>query len=451
MWLRRSLSARLTRIAVLALAVTTTATTFAQTNIQGKAAQKFVDSLGVNTHLNHITLPYTNYSQVNSTLQSLGMQHFRDEGSDPDTSFIQEIQALGPLGYSLDGVFGNNGNYYPPPGTRLDSASVVSQIVNLQPVIGSVEQPNEPDGGLVYDGVAYPQGAINYATDLWNIVKGNSQTSSLPVVGLSEANAADFPQLSAITPPPLNYASTGNMHAYQGGSLGDHSLTNWYIPYSQGYSGSLPLWTTEMGYHNYTNYLRNGEQQGVSPRASAIYLPIAFFDGFNQGVVHSFSYELVDEANDPNLTSGSGEGHYGLVNYDFSPKPAYTTLQNLISIVKEPGQQNFQAGSLTVTFSGAPSTMQYSLLEKSTGVYYLALWNDVSVYTLATSHPPKHGTDVFPSNVPVTLTFSAAHTFTVYAPNDATGVNPTTAYTLSTGSNSIQLNLPPEVLLLKIQ
>jgi len=51
MWLRRSLSARLTGIAVLGLAVTTTATTFAQTNIQGKAAQKFVDSLGVNTPL----------------------------------------------------------------------------------------------------------------------------------------------------------------------------------------------------------------------------------------------------------------------------------------------------------------------------------------------------------------------------------------------------------------
>lgn len=449
MWLSRSSFRRLIGIAAVSVVVTTGTTTFAQTTIQAKAAQKFVDSMGVNTHFDYnISKPYGNYPVMNAKLQALGMLHFRNEITDTsDSSFVNELNVLGGLGFNLLGIVGDNGNSYPPPGTKLSASSVIPMIHNLSG-IEAVEQPNEPDGGLVYGGVAFPQGAVKYAQDLWSIVKGNSLTSNLPVVGLSEANAANFSQLSAITPPPLNYASTGNMHAYQGGNVGDYNLTAWYIPHSQGYSGSLPLWTTEMGYHNYTKYLGNGEQQGVSQRAAAIYLPIAFLAGFNQGVVRTFSYEFIDEGNDPDLTSGSDQGHYGLLNYDFTPKPANTALQNLILIVKEPGQQNFQAGSLTVTFSGAPSTMGYTLLEKSTGIYYLVLWNDVSVYQIATSSVA--GQDLYPSNVPVTLTFSTRHAFTVYAPNDSTGVNPTSTYTLSTASNSIILNLPAEVLLLQI-
>ena len=92
--------------------------------------------------------------------------------------------------------------------------------------------------------------------------------------------------------------------------------------------------------------------------------------------------------------------------------------------------------------------MGYTLLEKSTGDYYLALWNDVSVYQIATDRKP--GKDLYPSLVPVTIAFPQAQDVTVYAPNDPTGVNPTQAYTIATTSRSITLNLPPEVLLLEI-
>ena len=204
-----------------------------------------------------------------------------------------------------------------------------------------------------------------------------------------------------------------------------------------------------MGYHNNTDYLSDGEQQGVSERAGAIYLPIAFLSGFRRGVLRTFSYELIDEVDDPHLTSGSGEGHYGLLNYGGSPKPAYTALKNLISLVREPRKEDFRTKLLTVTFSGAPATMRYTLLQKSTGVYYLALWNDVSVYEIATQQKP--GKDLYPNSIPVTVTLPQERRFIVYAPNDATGVNPTAAYTIATAPKSIKLNLRPEVLLLEIR
>lgn len=456
------------------------ATALAQVRIQAREADQFVDSMGINVHMESTILPYssTNYAAINLTLQSLGMRHFRDEINAADASFaghslsskfIKEIRSIGRLGYSLDGVI-EGGNDYPPAGP-LEASHVVPMIQSLLPTINAVEGPNEPDStdsngnyNFFYNGTVYPQGAINESEDLWNIVKKCStdfpgpSISALPIVGMSEGNAADFTVLAAAwlagnNPLPFSYATYGNMHAYQSGRVGDHRLAAWYIPYSRDLTLGDALWTTEMGYHNYTKYLSDGEQQGVSQRASAIYLPIAFLSGFDHGVLRTFSYELVDEANDPHLTSGSGEGHYGLLNYNLTPKPAYTALSNLISLIREPGGEGFNPGSLTVTFSGAPSTMRYTLLQKSTGVFYLALWNDISVYQVATLEPDGKvapGKNLHPSNALVTLTFSTRQAFTVYAPNDSTGVNPTSAYTVSTTPESITLDLPPKVLLLEI-
>jgi hypothetical protein len=180
--------------------------------------------------------------------------------------------------------------------------------------------------------------------------------------------------------------------------------------------------------------------------------------GFKDNVVRTFSYELIDEekgppypkcsSNDPNRCSG--EGYYGLLRYDGTEKPAFTTLQNLIAILKDPGS-SLQPGSLEIQFSGGPPTMHYLLLEKSNGNYYLAIWNDKKVYKPATWQTGQ-GEDLYPQNVPVTVSFPVASglTFTVYAPNDASGVNPTGAYTRAITANSIQINLPPKVLLIQI-
>ena len=132
------------------------------------------------------------------------------------------------------------------------------------------------------------------------------RVSILPVLAMSEGNAEDFATLADLVnlkkiPPPIDYSSYGNMHAYQSGGMGDRGLES-FMHLSRGWTGREPLWTTEMGYHNYTHYLRNGEQQGVSERASAIYLPIAFLSGFDRRILRTFSYELIDEVNDPHLT-----------------------------------------------------------------------------------------------------------------------------------------------------
>lgn len=418
----------------------------AQTGIQARPADQFVDSMGINVHMEYANTPYNDYTSINARLRELGMRHFRDEINDTHPRFVRELLHIGKLGYTLCGLI-EGGNDYPRHGTRLDPAAVVPMIQSLLPTIDAVEGPNEPDGGrFVYDHVSYPRGAVHESEDLWSIVKSSPEISFLPVVSLSEGNAPDFLRLAKNTRVPADFATYGNMHAYQGGFKGDHNLTNWYMPYSRDLTGRAALWTTEMGYHNNTRYLGGGQQQGVSPRASAIYLPAAFLSGFNHGILRTFSYELIDEFSDPQFQSA--EDHFGILNHDGTPKPAYTALRNLIAILKEPGAKAFEPGSLAVIFSGAPTTMRYTLLEKSNGTYYLAIWNDISVYRIATQSAA--GTDLYPQNVPIALTFSEATPLAVYAPNDASGVQPTRAYTISTTEHSLALDLPPWVLIIKI-
>lgn len=450
------------------LSLTIGFTCWAQTEIKAKKAQSFVGSMGVNVHLESPFAPYysKNYSLIDSELQSLGMHHIRDEINDTDDSFVKQLNHLGTLGYSVCGLI-EGGNDYPGAGNKLDPSLVGPMLENLH-TLEAVEGPNEPDDNpppfLYGCNLQYPQGAIDESKDLWDIVQDNPKISHLPVLAMSEGTSGDFRSLADSTHhAPVDYANFGNMHAYQGGLVGDSGLTKTYIPDVHAWVGkSKPLWTTEMGYHNYTKYLsaETGEQQGVSEHASAIYLPIAFLSGFNANVVQTFSYELLDEVDDPQLTQSckkqspsgikycSGEGHYGLLNFDGTPKPAFTALKNLIEILHDPEAKEFDPGSLDITFLDAPSSMRHTLLEKSDGDYYLAIWNDKQVYQLATATVP--GMDQYPSSVRVTIDVQTPQTFTVYAPNDKSGINPTDAYTISTTSSSIQIDLPAKVLLIKI-
>jgi hypothetical protein len=475
--------------------------TVPQVNVKARAAGEFIGSMGVNVHLESTTAPYyaTNYTQIKSLLESLDMHHVRDEMNQADpafnnTSFIDEIASIGSLGYTLTGLI-EGGNDYPAAGETLEAGRVLPMILNLWPTIDSVEGPNEPDNPQFAYGVDYlhyPWGAVHESQDLWQIVKygtipncgwiANCETiKNLPVLAMSERNSHDFILLekdvnSGEIPPPSEYSNAGNMHAYQGGFMGSgegSSSLGSYIHFSEEWTGSEPLWTTEMGYHNNTYYLADGEQQGVSERAAAIYLPAAFLAGFNKGVVRTFSYELINETQAPPLAGCSmtsnptnprceGYGYYGLLNYNLKPKPAFTALANLVQILNDSGAM-FEPGSLSMTFSAnagsKPYELKYTLLEKSDGDYYLAIWNDIPVFQIATcAHwdnknectDPVAGKDIATQKVPVTISFSGGQSFTVYAPTDASGPDPTSTYTLSTTTTSIEIALPPEVLIIKV-
>ncbi|UBF27172.1 hypothetical protein K9N68_04180 [Kovacikia minuta CCNUW1] len=147
--------------------------------------------------------------------------------------------------------------------------------------------------------------------------------------------------------------------------------------------------------------------RSVSEAVQGKYIPRLFLENYNQGIVRTFSYELIDERS--NTTNS--EDNYGLLRADGSPKPAFTALQNLISLLNDPSETSatFTPGSLDYTLSGSTQNVEHTLLQKSNGDFYLVLWQEV----------PSTDQDATSQAVTLNLTTPIAQA-TTYLPNQST-------------------------------
>ena len=119
----------------------------------------------------------------------------------------------------------------------------------------------------------------------------------------------------------------GNIHPYTGGLLArprSTSRPSWRA--RERLAGSKPVWATEAGFHNAMS-ARSG-QPAVSERVAAVYLLRTFLEHFRSGIPRTYAYELLDEK--PERAGRDPEQHFGLLRNDFSRKPAFTALQNLL-------------------------------------------------------------------------------------------------------------------------
>ncbi len=419
---------------------------------QAKSADGFVGFLGVNTHLTFTQAPYDNYANVKTALVNLGIRHIRDGFVPPaTTTYENDINDLANSGIHSNIIV--DGNWFPTPyGTTKMTASMLTPSLNaLLPGMESVEGTNESNlnSSFKYLNNGFAQGTVNWDQDLYSIVKGDSSISSLPVILSSMGSVSNYNNylyMSAITPGPVNYADWGNTHCYPGGNLPGYTGT--WNPFNIAWSDTAcegtasapgmtygkPIATTETGYEMYD------DQWSVSERADGLYMPRLMFSHFNAGETRCYEYELFDQP-----AQAGAEAHFGMLHGDGSAKPAYTAMQNVISILCEPGA-SFTPGSLSYTMSGA-STVQHTLLQKSNGDFYLVLWNEISSYNCSSSG----GSDIVNGTTPVTLTFPSDKMFTVYSPNDTTATMPNNYYTASANETSITLNVPDHVLILQIR
>jgi hypothetical protein len=431
---------------------------------QAKSADGFVNFIGVNTHVGSTSGPYSNISNVQSELTSLGVRHIRDNAAPPATqTYINNLETLAGAGIHTDLMM--DGSWFPcgaggyPNGygsTALTASAVIPYITSFNGAIESVEPCNETDVSTMFDylGQGFPNGTVAFSQAFYNIIKGNSATSSLPVILTSVADdensglTNEYSSMTAITPGPVSYCDWGNMHCYPGGENPGYN-GQWLnlcladqIGWLQGTASSpgiaygKPFVTTETGYENYT------DQWSVDQRTGGYYMPRLLLTHFNTGEQRCWLYELYDDSN----YTGS-EASYGLVTSTGAPKPAYTAIKNMIGILAEPGA-SFTPGQLTYTLS-APSTVRHTLLEKSNGDYFLAIWNEVSSYNLSAKGASSG--DISNPTVGVTVTLPSNSVFSVYAPNDSTGQAPTNAYTSNITATSISLNVPDRVLIVQIR
>ncbi|XHX75852.1 MAG: PA14 domain-containing protein [Stenomitos frigidus ULC029] len=433
-----------------------------------KSANAFVDSIGINTHVRYYDTTYGNYPLVKQSLLDLGIRHIRDGGSDP--TWIQRINELGRLGIKSTLVLDPNIGIGPdasydikPPGY-----TVTNFVKNLVAEgVEAVEILNEFDlfykifpytrNGQPVTGDAWISYVRDFTRDVYTTLKADPATANIPIIGPSFVYANSSSAIGNLS----QWVDYGSFHPYNNpNNPGDGSLARDYALRSQAF-GNKPLIATEVGYST-------GNPTSDRPVSEAVqgkYLPRLFLESFNAGAPRTFSYELMDQKADP----GNSESNYGIIRSDGTPKPAYTALKNLISLLNDPQPKAAPApittpalttapttattpatatpapitatppatatlapvttpaptipvaplGALNYSMSGSTQNVRQTLLQKSNGDFYLVLWLEVP------------STDQAAVSQNVTLNFSTSlGQATTYTPNQS--IAPLARYTAPT-------------------
>jgi hypothetical protein len=333
-----------------------------------RAADAFVDSVGVNTHFDYAGGPYdVSYPTVSALLHGLGIRHIRDTMAlsawQPYFTRLSQLQTYGIHGDMITGM-------------NEPISQLAAFVAAVPGVVESVEAPNE------YDRSSDPNWAADlavYQQTLYAGVKSTPGLSSLPVIGpsLASFNYAVIGNLSA-------YADDGNLHDYFGsGNPGQTGTGYGSIPYwlvnEQPMSGSKPIMTTETGYQDVAS-----QPDAVTPSVKVRYTMRTLLEQWNANIARTYLYELVDE---------SGQ-NYGIIDSTITPKPTYTALQNMLSDLIDPGAISLTP--LGYSLSADPSVHR-TLLQKRDGTYRLFLWVDLTAEDPTV--PTQSVTLTFPSHL----------------------------------------------------
>ena len=348
---------------------------------QASSAAAFVDSVGVQTHLSYGDTPYSNWPRVLAALQTLGVHHIRD-GLPGEPDLLKHHRDLGAIGIGCTCGFGVD--------RPLTPDSIV-QNAHLATDVEALEAANECDsgtncGGGGERGVAHVKAFLPILTEAGRRLK-------VPVIGPSFIRAEGYTAAGNLVPA----IDENNLHIYfggrypgtpgwGGGNAQGHRYGSiaWWLDQANGNTPGLPSVITETGYVAFPVPHHDGH---IPESVEAAYIPRVLLLAWNQGIRHTFLYELLDEFPDTG---------YGLLHHDLTEKPAFTAVKNLLNLLKDahplasPGQRNY---ALTPGDAGSSPTPMHHLQQKRAGSFYLNLWPEQSGYdaehNIPTPVPPQ--------------------------------------------------------------
>jgi len=353
--------------AIVACTTLTNSTTQTSQLERSRSASSLIDSIGVVVHFNYRdTVYYSDYDRVIvPRLKQLGIRHLRSNFALKDTETQQKFNDLAAVGIKSTLVMN------PLKVSPREAVEIAKTVPNS---IEAIEGPNEWDirSNFEYQGLYFPEGTRQYQEDLYTAIKADPATASLTVLSPSLAKAKHSNELGKVA------CDRAAIHSYPGSTnIPSHGLDNKWIPSARIICPGKGIIATETGYHNAVN---KSTISGVSPEASAKYLPRIFLEYFNRGILRTYNYELIDLK--PNPARDRPNWNYGLLNNDGSPKPAFNSVKNLISLLKEPeGNTNsIELKALDYQAFGITSQIHHTLLQKNDGRFYLIFWQEVPSY-----------------------------------------------------------------------
>ncbi len=404
-------------------------------------SDKFVGSVGIGTHFTYYDLlPYGN--NVNQTIAAVKAGGFRfireglavDVNSGSNDRIWGVLKQLTNQGVKLvlvtqPAYLGNN-KWVTAPYANQSNLDTAITRVGASGIL-AFEGPNEVDnnndswGGIPRYGTTSKQ----YQAAMYAHAK--QIAPSVAVIGLTTTSSYGSSFIGDIS----SSMDAGTIHPYPSGGVPTSNLSSAELNAAVLNAAHKPLWVTETGYYTAPNATTGVYQPGVSETAQGKYAPRLYLDYFNAGIVHTSIYELIDE----HANLSDAESNYGILHNNGSPKPAYTALKNMLSLLADPGAAFTPTASLGYSITGATGTIRQSLFQKRDGRFYLVLWNDVSVYNTSSK------ADITNAAVPVTVVFSTApRSITKYQPYvSATGsaVASSTSVSVAVADNPVILEI----------
>ncbi len=337
--------------------------------VSAKKASQFTDSVGINIHAYYTPIPWDNYV---SALDDLGITYVRDDLSfnyadytshnGYGSNWIEKLKQLKSHGVTTLAIAEELKN---------TPAEVTSFVKLSQGAIGIVSGPNEvnyqcaPDGtnftGQIY--VLCPDNlwlgrTLDYMSALRGTLKADSATKNVtiysPSINPTNSNGANG---FAAT------ADAGDIHHYP--YLIDETpstIKNIFNAAAPVYPGR-PMVMTEIGYPSQPSNIAN---RPANEQLQAAILPMYLLENYHAGVSRTFLYELVD--------LHSSNNYFGLLDEPSGRrKPAFSAIQNLMSLLKDTGS-NFTPSYLRYQLGGNSSGVTSQLFQKSDGSFYIAMW-----------------------------------------------------------------------------
>jgi hypothetical protein len=347
------------------------------------SADAFVDSVGLNIHLHDGDTPYGDFPAVEKALRALGVRHVRDGLIDTQwMPYYDRINALGRDGIKC--IFITNPNQ--------TVELLQSYPDRMKDSFEGYEAPNEYDNSNDKDWVAT---LTHFLPTLAQAVRTNPANPAFPIMGPSFVHAESY----SLFPEASQYFDFSNLHNYfagrnpgtSGWGADGYGSLAWDIDLVTRAWPSLPIVTTETGYQTDTT-----NPQGIPESVAAKYLPRLLLEQYAHGIRRTYLYELVDVS----IPQQGIHNTFGLVRSDFSPKPAFLSIQHLISLLADPGV-SFTPRTLPFTVSGELSNVHYLLFEKRDGTYLIAIWQEVPSYDVNSKQmlpvSPQHVIVALPS------------------------------------------------------
>jgi hypothetical protein len=344
-------------------------------------ADRFIDSIGVNIHMQYLDGPYGDVGKVMELFRFLGVRHARDVVPEGARGIVRRM--------AYDGIRFNlfvSGDW-----RKAGTLEYIRHLeANVPNSVASIEGYNEINNWQqTFDGRSGAAAAVAAQKSLYAAIKTHPELKHIPVI--------DLTGFEMIKEPGFEYgrsldglADVMNVHAYAQNGFQPGPWIRDGIPEHYGAANrNLPKTLTEFGYASAPE--SGWLMIGVDERSQAKGIVNGLFGAALAGYHRTYLYELLDQKPDPELKER--EFHFGLFTNASKPKLVARAIRNIVTVLKsEAGVETPVVPIEGISYEEAAKPeeripVRSLQISRPNGALIVAAWRETLFWDRATGRP----------------------------------------------------------------